>query len=337
MQRFSSLGPGWLGPVSHAKYNGELFRIYDISDIAVSLRDDLQVRAQFHAAIQHPGLVPFRWLEENVIGTPYQARITLAQLILSGGCPERKFLENILTRINKLFSLVHDQGWIHGDVHPGLIYLTHDGDIVIEGFGRRPQNKKTVYTGHHRYLSPEPMGTISSDLYGIGVVILELALGENVLLGDLLEDLHSAKATRYCQRIKDLHPLCASYIEHALSFHPEMRKEAPRQLASVLDTKPPDEWFTYCQTLAMKTKIYKPDVTDPMDIVFHTEEIFENAFPTSAEITHHELTEELLVDVPQELPNEKKELEVRQDSRTMFVLLAIIAILLFILVYLQNP
>ena len=93
----------------------------------------------------------------------------------------------------------------------------------------------------------------------------------------------------------------------------------------------------YCQTLAVETKLYKPDVTDPMDIVFHTEEIFENNFPTSAEITHHELTEELFVDVSTDHQNEKKESATHRSSRTMFVLMAVIVVLLFVLIYMQNP
>ena len=340
MQRTSSLGKGWLGPMSHSEHNGELFRIYDVSDISVSLRDDIYIREGFHKIIHHPNIVPIQWIEKNKVGSPYKAGISLEELILRGGCSDQKVLEYILVRTNELFSFVHSQGWIHGDVHPGLIYLTQDGDITIEGFGRKPQNKETMHTGHHRYLSPEPLGTISSDLYGIGAIMLELALGKNILLGDLLEELHNTRVHKYLQQIKESHPLCASFIELSLHFNPEHRKEAPRLLVSLLGEEPPSQWMTFCQTSTDTNVPYRPDITDPMDIVFHTEEAFEHAFPTSEEITHHELTEDLFVDALLDTaPSNKvnKEEGSSQGSQTMIILLVIISILLIVLVYMQRP
>ncbi|MAA79380.1 MAG: hypothetical protein CL916_08975 [Deltaproteobacteria bacterium] len=337
MQQYSSLGKGWLGPMFHAEHNGELFRLHDLSNISVSLRDDLHIREDFHTAVQHPNIVPIMWFEENSILAPYQDGISMEQLITQGGCSDREILEYILVRTNELFSFVHAQDWIHGDVHPGLIYLTQDGEILIEGFGRRPQNKETMYTSHHRYLSPEPKGTISSDLYGIGVIILEIALGEHILLGDLLEDLHSIRVKKYVQRIKVDHPLCASFVELALNFDPEKRKEAPKEVLSLLGEEPPSHWLRYCQKKSKEDKVYRPDATDPMDIVFQTEEIFENPFPTSEEITHHELTEEFFVDVSLKDQGNEKDLPNPTISRMMLVLLAIIVVLLLILVYMQSP
>ena len=180
------------------------------------------------------------------------------------------------------------------------------------------------------------MESISSDLYGIGVIILELALGENILLGDLLEDLHCVRVQNYLNRIKEKHPLCAAFISIALEFSPEERIEAPKELLSLLGSDPPEQWLEYCQSLLTNTEPYRPDVTDPMDMVFHTEEIFENAFPTSDEITCHELTEDLVADIPVE-DNLEEETTRTAESKMMVVLVVIIVILLFVLVYMQSP
>ena len=122
-----------------------------------------------------------------------------------------------------------------------------------------------------------------------------------------------------------------------MKFDPKTRKEAPLELLSLLGTPPPEQWLTYCRTISMKEGGYTPDVTDPMDIVFHTEEIFEHTFPGVEEITHHELTEELLVDVPLDSHVEEEDLLPKQKARTMFILLVIIVVLLFVLVYMQAP
>lgn len=336
MYQASSAEKSWLGHSFHVDHNESLFRAYDVKDISVSLLDDLHTRIRFHAEIQHPNIEPLLWLDEKTIGTPYLAGVSIEQLIYQGVRLNREVLEYILVRINELFSFVHSQGWIHGDVHPGLIYLTQDGEIVIGGFGRRPENKAATYTGHHRYLSPEPMESIYSDLYGIGVIILELALGENILLGDLLEDLHCVRVQDYLNRMKEDHPLCAAFISIALGFSAEDRIEAPKELLSLLGGDPPDQWLEYCQSLLKNTEPYRPDVTDPMDMVFHTEEIFDNAFPTSDEITCHELTEELVDDISVD-DDVKEETTRSAESKTMVILVVIIVILLFILVYMQSP
>ena len=107
MQRYSSLGKGWLGPMFHAEHNGDVFRMYDVSDVSVSLRDDLHIREHFHAAIQHPNLVPILWFEEKSILVPYQDGVSIEQLIIQGGCSDREVLEYILVRTNELFSFVN--------------------------------------------------------------------------------------------------------------------------------------------------------------------------------------------------------------------------------------
>ena len=110
-----------------------------------------------------------------------------------------------------------------------------------------------------------------------------------------------------------------------------------KELISLLDSEPPPKWLEYYQTLSTNTMPYEPDITDPMDIVFHTEEVFENAFPTSEEFTHHELTEELVEDVFVEPQVAEKKTTQVYVSRTLLFLVIIIVILLFILVYMQIP
>ena len=165
----------------------------------------------------------------------------------------------------------------------------------------------------------------------------ELALGEHIVLGDFLIDLHTAIVHAYIQQIKENYPLCADFVRSALCFEPENRKEAPRELISLLSISPPSQWLFFCQSMTTQTVDPNPDVTGPMDIVFQTEEIFEHSFPTSEEITHHELTEELFAAAQSENPVQKEKGKAPQEYRTIILLVGMILVLFLILVYMQRP
>ena len=75
MQKYSSLGKGWLGPMSHVKHNDETFRLYDIEKSSSSLREDLHIREEFFLDITHSSFPKLVFIDENSVGTPYRPAI----------------------------------------------------------------------------------------------------------------------------------------------------------------------------------------------------------------------------------------------------------------------
>lgn len=332
MERYSTLGKGWLGPMHHGCKDGKDYRVHNIEKISLSLREDLNVRQKFFDAIQHPNIPPLFSLQQGVMGTVYRPAVTVEYIIQQGGFGDEELLNYFVVCVNNLLSMVHAQGWIHGDLHPDLIYLTESGEVVVEGFGREPQKTEYPHTGHHRYLPPEPFGSISSDLYGLGVIALELALGEHVILGDLLEDSHEQKIARYIQGLSDKNSVSRSFIERSLHFNPERRKEASFVLLPLLEKDIPAGWNEFCTTHVLYRSNYTPELTDPMDIVFHTEEDIN--FPDIGEITKNELTEDLLPDIPVRTSIQPPNLEHvinKSHHKILIVILALIVLLIILI------
>lgn len=299
MEKTSPLGYGWLGDMYHAKKQHGEYRVYDTRSLSLSLLADIKLREQFSQVVQHPQLPIVQKIDTHTFATPYQSSSCVLQLIQEGGIRDEQLLIYFLTETNSLLSIVHAKGWVHGDLHPGVMYVAHSGEIIIEGFGRPLGAGQHPHTGHHRYLSPEPSSSIESDIYALGVIALELALGEHVVLGDILEASHTQKLQHYLSRLEDKNSVVGRFIHTALQFSPEQRKNAPMLLLPFLGQMPSTEWMFMCSHLSLDTAFSSAEQTDPLDVVFQTDEEERSVFfPSLEEITMNELTEDFLPMAP---------------------------------------
>jgi beta-lactam-binding protein with PASTA domain/tRNA A-37 threonylcarbamoyl transferase component Bud32 len=155
--------------------------------------------AQAAANLSHPNIVPvFDWGEDDgsyfivmeyVEGRPLSAVLRDPQRM-----PPRQ-IATIGAGVAAALAFAHRHGVVHRDVKPGNILITPDGDVKVTDFGiARAMNTEESLTqtgavmGTAAYFSPEQAegkGVDSrSDIYSLGVVLYEMAVGRPPFTGD---------------------------------------------------------------------------------------------------------------------------------------------------------
>jgi beta-lactam-binding protein with PASTA domain/tRNA A-37 threonylcarbamoyl transferase component Bud32 len=155
--------------------------------------------AQAAANLSHPNIVPvFDWGEDDgsyfivmeyVEGRPLSAvlrdpqRLPPVQIAVIGA------------GVAAALAFAHRHGVIHRDVKPGNVLITPDGDVKVTDFGiARAVNTEESLTqtgavmGTAAYFSPEQAEgkgvDARSDIYSLGVVLYEMAVGRPPFTGD---------------------------------------------------------------------------------------------------------------------------------------------------------
>ncbi|MEI6531582.1 MAG: protein kinase [Chlamydiota bacterium] len=151
--------------------------------------------AEIIAMTDHPNIVKLygqgKWEGGLYIAMEFIQGISLRQLIMQNALTLKRALEIVLQIAYALFHL-HAHGVIHRDLKPENILLTESGGVKVIDFGiaqlheERPEkglNEAKRLMGTPVYMSPEqkenPL-TVSynSDIYSLGIITYELALGK---------------------------------------------------------------------------------------------------------------------------------------------------------------
>jgi serine/threonine-protein kinase len=155
--------------------------------------------AQAAANLSHPNIVPvFDWGEDDgsyfIVMEYVEGRPLSAVLRDSQRMPPRQ-IAMIGAGVAAALAFAHRHGVVHRDVKPGNVLITPDGDVKVTDFGiARAMNTEESLTqtgavmGTAAYFSPEQAegkGVDSrSDIYSLGVVLYEMAVGRPPFTGD---------------------------------------------------------------------------------------------------------------------------------------------------------
>ena len=155
--------------------------------------------AQAAANLSHPNIVPvFDWGEDDgayfivmefIDGRPLSAVLRDPQPL-----PPRQ-IATIGAAVAAALAFAHRHGVVHRDVKPGNVLITPEGDVKVTDFGiARAVNTDESLTqtgavmGTAAYFSPEQAEgkgvDARSDIYSLGVVLYEMAVGKPPFTGD---------------------------------------------------------------------------------------------------------------------------------------------------------
>jgi tetratricopeptide (TPR) repeat protein len=153
--------------------------------------------AHILASLQHPAIITI-----HDIGTLADGRSYLAMEYVGGGDlarfrgqvfePAQAFA--IIQQIASGLAVVHRHGLIHRDVKPANILFREDGSALLTDFGVAQEveqdcdfSQSGIAVGSPSYISPEQAQCLPvdarSDIYSLGVVLLEMLTGQNPFRG----------------------------------------------------------------------------------------------------------------------------------------------------------
>src|SRR5580692_2247687 len=155
--------------------------------------------AQAAANLSHPNIVPvFDWGEDDgsyfIVMEYVDGRALSAVLKDPEPLPPRQ-IASIGAGVAAALAFAHRHGVIHRYVKPGNVLITPDGEVKVTDFGiARAVNTEESLTqtgavmGTAAYFSPEQAEgkTVDarSDIYSLGVVLYEMAVGRPPFTGD---------------------------------------------------------------------------------------------------------------------------------------------------------
>ena len=153
---------------------------------------------------------------------------------------------NIIKPIADALDLAHRQGIVHRDLKPDNVLFREDDTPVLTDFGiAKVLDSNTHATaagtmlGTYRYMSPEQFQGLQldgrSDLYSLGILLVEMLTGKRPYDGDSVEVLITKRLTdpvpELAQDLADFQPI----ISQLLTKDPEQRYTSAAELAEALE------------------------------------------------------------------------------------------------------
>lgn len=225
-------GMATLFEVKHRQFGSRL--------VAKVLHDDLRARPEVVAGFQrearhlallaeHPNLIPL--LDGELHGGllyllfPFVEGEDLDRTLQRGALPEADVL-HMAAQMSSVLCHMESHSIVHGDISPGNIRLDVFGRSRLLDFGvsrKADEPEQALRAGTPLYTSPEQIeGALPdrrSDLYALGLVIVEALTGTPLMQGGTLEAIYSN------------HLAGARELPKTLTEHPVLNRLLPRLLA----------------------------------------------------------------------------------------------------------
>jgi serine/threonine protein kinase len=258
------IGAGGMGEVFQAR-GPRLERDIAIKVLPAAMAHDPDRLARFQrearalAALNHPHIVTVYSVEEadgvNFLAMELVEGQPLDRLICRGGLPVEQIVE-IASALADALAAAHDKGIVHRDLKPANVMITHDGRVKVLDFGLAKDvneggpNDTTVTSlgntqagvvmGTPAYMSPEQISARPldhrTDIFSLGVVLHEMATGQQPFKGNSSAELISAILRDHPAPIAESRPDLPSdlarIIRRCLEKDPRHRIQTARDVAN---------------------------------------------------------------------------------------------------------
>jgi serine/threonine protein kinase len=155
-------------------------------------------------------------------------------------------LTTIIADIAYALDHAHEQGVVHGLVHPRHILLDKDGSAWLIGFGEYPPLGDGMILGNPSHLAPEQFETTevltaATDVYALCETAIWLLSGRHPFSGCTIHNLSEAKrrdkvALRLTELLPDLSPKLEAVLKQGLAVKPADRFSKASEFATALKT-----------------------------------------------------------------------------------------------------
>jgi len=185
-----------------------------------------------------------------------------------GTIPER-LLREIALKVARALEAIHARGIVHRDVKPENILVNDAAQVRLMDLGvARPQDAPSLtatgqFLGSLHYAAPEQchgeeVGP-AADLYALGIVLYELATGENPFarksLGAVIVAQMEFRPPAADERNPELTPFLGALVGTLLEKDPAARFADAASLAAVLAEGERSPWWRERQSLAARPRV----------------------------------------------------------------------------------
>ena len=259
------LGSGGMGEVYRARDPrlGREVAIKVLNEEAAKDRDRLRrfiAEAKAASALNHPNILTVHEIGETAAGpyivTELVQGSTVRELLIEAPLMLSRALD-IAVQTADGIAKAHEAGIVHRDLKPENLMVTGDGFVKILDFGlAKLLHRDSIETaaadqsstatgmivGTAGYLSPEQLRgsptDARSDLFALGVVLYEMATGENPFRRDNPADTFSAilrdEPPPLAAKLTGAPPELSEAVRKALAKRPEERYQSARAFAAEL-------------------------------------------------------------------------------------------------------
>jgi serine/threonine protein kinase/tetratricopeptide (TPR) repeat protein len=265
----SSIGVGGMGEVYRA-HDARLGRDVALKILPDSLAANADHRARFErearavAALNHPHIVTIYSTEQDgdvrFLTMELVEGQTLDRAIPSSGLPIRQFFD-VAVALADALQAAHQKHITHRDLKPSNVMVSNDGRVKVLDFGlasasaaldseldvvtKPALTQAGVVIGTVPYMSPEQIEAKPidprSDLFSLGIVLYEMAVGSRPFRGDSSAALMSAILRDEPRSVREQRPDVpdgvSRLIAHCLRKTPRDRVQSATDVLAELKTQ----------------------------------------------------------------------------------------------------